>query len=91
MNSGAGTISGGSISSASENRTVIGNVSTPTGGGGGGAIEEVKPRSLRFTWSMKTTSSLAPEEMMKASRKKKQFLSFCWYQVATVGYFKPNS
>lgn len=27
--------------------------------------DEVKPRSLRFTWSMKTTSSLAPEEMMK--------------------------
>uniref|UniRef100_A0A915AGQ6 MAP/microtubule affinity-regulating kinase 3 n=1 Tax=Parascaris univalens TaxID=6257 RepID=A0A915AGQ6_PARUN len=31
--------------------------------------EEVKPRSLRFTWSMKTTSSLAPEEMMKEIRK----------------------
>jgi MAP/microtubule affinity-regulating kinase len=26
---------------------------------------DIKPRSLRFTWSMKTTSSLAPEEMMK--------------------------
>lgn len=32
---------------------------------GANAGEEVKPRSLRFTWSMKTTSSLAPEEMMK--------------------------
>ncbi|EJW88154.1 kinase associated domain 1 family protein [Wuchereria bancrofti] len=31
--------------------------------------DEVKPRSLRFTWSMKTTSSLAPEEMMKEIRK----------------------
>uniref|UniRef100_A0A0M3K1X6 MAP/microtubule affinity-regulating kinase 3 n=1 Tax=Anisakis simplex TaxID=6269 RepID=A0A0M3K1X6_ANISI len=34
-----------------------------------GAGDEVKPRSLRFTWSMKTTSSLAPEEMMKEIRK----------------------
>lgn len=30
---------------------------------------DVKPRSLRFTWSMKTTSSLAPEEMMREIRK----------------------
>lgn len=27
--------------------------------------DDIKPRSLRFTWSMKTTSSLAPDEMMK--------------------------
>jgi len=39
------------------------------GMGGGGGPEEVKPRSLRFTWSMKTTSSLAPDEMMKEIRK----------------------
>lgn len=26
---------------------------------------DVKPRSLRFTWSMKTTSSLAPDDMMR--------------------------
>lgn len=31
--------------------------------------EEVKPRSLRFTWSMKTTSSLAPDEIIKEIRK----------------------
>uniref|UniRef100_A0A0N5A9Z7 Serine/threonine-protein kinase par-1 n=1 Tax=Syphacia muris TaxID=451379 RepID=A0A0N5A9Z7_9BILA len=31
--------------------------------------EEVKPRSLRFTWSMKTTSSLAPEDIMREIRK----------------------
>lgn len=30
-----------------------------------GTIEEIKPRSLRFTWSMKTTSSLAPDDIMK--------------------------
>ena len=35
--------------------------------GGGG--EEVKPRSLRFTWSMKTTSSLAPDEIIKSEKK----------------------
>ncbi|CAD6189966.1 unnamed protein product [Caenorhabditis auriculariae] len=33
------------------------------------APEDVKPRSLRFTWSMKTTSSLAPEDMMREIRK----------------------
>jgi hypothetical protein len=30
---------------------------------------EVKPRSLRFTWSMKTTSSMDPNDMMKEIRK----------------------
>ncbi|XP_044304265.1 serine/threonine-protein kinase MARK2 isoform X11 [Varanus komodoensis] len=42
--------------------------------GGGGDKErdenrEAKPRSLRFTWSMKTTSSMEPNEMMKEIRK----------------------
>lgn len=40
-------------------------VTTTTCGGATGGSDEVKPRSLRFTWSMKTTSSLAPEEMMR--------------------------
>jgi len=31
--------------------------------------DEVKPRSLRFTWSMKTTSSLPPDAIMKEIRK----------------------
>nr|CAH7745351.1 unnamed protein product [Callosobruchus chinensis] len=40
------------------------------GGGGGGQNEEhVKPRSLRFTWSMKTTSSRDPSEIMAEIRK----------------------
>jgi len=30
---------------------------------------ESKPRSLRFTWSMKTTSSMEPGEMMKEIRR----------------------
>ncbi len=30
---------------------------------------EVKPRSLRFTWSMKTTSSMDPNDMMKEIRR----------------------
>ncbi|KAJ1372374.1 hypothetical protein KIN20_034515 [Parelaphostrongylus tenuis] len=34
-----------------------------------GRDDEIKPRSLRFTWSMKTTSSLAPDEMMREIRK----------------------
>uniref|UniRef100_A0A8C7KGJ8 MAP/microtubule affinity-regulating kinase 3 n=1 Tax=Oncorhynchus kisutch TaxID=8019 RepID=A0A8C7KGJ8_ONCKI len=37
----------------------------PLRGGGG----DNKPRSLRFTWSMKTTSSMEPNEMMKEIRK----------------------
>uniref|UniRef100_H3AX53 Serine/threonine-protein kinase MARK2 n=1 Tax=Latimeria chalumnae TaxID=7897 RepID=H3AX53_LATCH len=31
--------------------------------------KDSKPRSLRFTWSMKTTSSMEPNEMMKEIRK----------------------
>uniref|UniRef100_A0A915D8A2 non-specific serine/threonine protein kinase n=1 Tax=Ditylenchus dipsaci TaxID=166011 RepID=A0A915D8A2_9BILA len=47
-------------------------LSSGTGGGTSsttGCPEEIKPRSLRFTWSMKTTSSLAPEDIMKEIRK----------------------
>ncbi|KAL1517821.1 hypothetical protein ABEB36_001542 [Hypothenemus hampei] len=40
------------------------------GGGGTQQIDEnVKPRSLRFTWSMKTTSSRDPEEIMAEIQK----------------------
>lgn len=31
--------------------------------------DSAKPRSLRFTWSMKTTSSMEPMEMMREIRK----------------------
>lgn len=51
-------------------------------------IKEAKPRSLRFTWSMKTTSSMDPNDMMKEIRKvldanncdyeqRERFLLFC--------------
>ncbi|KAI0979108.1 hypothetical protein GJ496_010853 [Pomphorhynchus laevis] len=51
---------------------------------------EPKPRSLRFTWSMKTTSSMEPNEMIKEIRKvleingcdyeqKEKFLLLCVY------------
>uniref|UniRef100_A0A8B9KNR7 non-specific serine/threonine protein kinase n=1 Tax=Astyanax mexicanus TaxID=7994 RepID=A0A8B9KNR7_ASTMX len=33
------------------------------------SAKDTKPRSLRFTWSMKTTSSMEPNEMMKEIRK----------------------
>jgi len=41
------------------------------GVGVGGVTEsgEVKPRSLRFTWSMKTTSSRDPNEIMAEIKK----------------------
>lgn len=31
--------------------------------------KDPKPRSLRFTWSMKTTSSMDPNDMMREIRK----------------------
>ena len=34
-----------------------------------GTEEQVKPRVLRFTWSMKTTSSRDPNEIMAEIRK----------------------
>uniref|UniRef100_A0A8C9V0N8 non-specific serine/threonine protein kinase n=1 Tax=Scleropages formosus TaxID=113540 RepID=A0A8C9V0N8_SCLFO len=37
--------------------------------GGTPPPKDPKPRSLRFTWSMKTTSSMEPSEMMKEIRK----------------------
>ncbi|XP_072126079.1 MAP/microtubule affinity-regulating kinase 3a isoform X4 [Mobula birostris] len=51
-------------------------------------IKEAKPRSLRFTWSMKTTSSMDPSDMMREIRKvldanncdyeqRERFLLFC--------------
>nr|XP_056707011.1 MAP/microtubule affinity-regulating kinase 3 isoform X3 [Euleptes europaea] len=50
--------------------------------------KEGKPRSLRFTWSMKTTSSMDPNDMMREIRKvldanncdyeqRERFLLFC--------------
>ncbi|XP_049819571.1 serine/threonine-protein kinase MARK2-like isoform X5 [Aethina tumida] len=45
------------------------------GGGGGGVVggtqneDHIKPRSLRFTWSMKTTSSRDPSEIMAEIKK----------------------
>uniref|UniRef100_A0A4W5QZY6 non-specific serine/threonine protein kinase n=1 Tax=Hucho hucho TaxID=62062 RepID=A0A4W5QZY6_9TELE len=32
-------------------------------------VADTKPRSLRFTWSMKTTSSMEPHDMMREIRK----------------------
>uniref|UniRef100_A0A9J7XF23 non-specific serine/threonine protein kinase n=1 Tax=Cyprinus carpio carpio TaxID=630221 RepID=A0A9J7XF23_CYPCA len=32
-------------------------------------LDQAKPRSLRFTWNMKTTSSMEPSDMMKEIRK----------------------
>ncbi|XP_054982637.1 MAP/microtubule affinity-regulating kinase 3-like [Sorex araneus] len=50
--------------------------------------KEAKPRSLRFTWRMKTTSSMDPSDMIREIRKvldanncdyeqKEHFLFFC--------------
>ncbi|KAG7233572.1 hypothetical protein INR49_006847 [Caranx melampygus] len=53
-------------------------------------LRESKPRSLRFTWSMKTTSSMEPLDMMREIRKvldanncdyeqRERFLLLCVY------------
>uniref|UniRef100_A0A2K6ME08 non-specific serine/threonine protein kinase n=1 Tax=Rhinopithecus bieti TaxID=61621 RepID=A0A2K6ME08_RHIBE len=39
--------------------------------------KDSKPRSLRFTWSMKTTSSMDPNDMMREIRKVLDILLFC--------------
>jgi MAP/microtubule affinity-regulating kinase len=46
-----------------------GGSGTSYGGISNGVETEIKPRSLRFTWSMKTTSSMDPNDMMKEIRK----------------------
>ncbi|CAJ1086415.1 serine/threonine-protein kinase MARK2 isoform X1 [Xyrichtys novacula] len=64
--------SGGVLSSSSNNDE---NNSSPGSGGTGtppaiaSQKDSAKPRSLRFTWSMKTTSSMEPMEMMREIRK----------------------
>ena len=39
---------------------------------------EVKPRSLRFTWSMKTTSSRDPNEIMAEIKKVCLYMLKIW-------------
>lgn len=69
---------GGSMASASASyrRATDLNTTNDEDGAGtnenlaaGGAPGDTKPRSLRFTWSMKTTSSMDPADMMKEIRK----------------------
>ncbi|CAF0992093.1 unnamed protein product [Adineta steineri] len=71
---------GGSMASASSsyrrpadlntaNITTTAGITTNDNLATGSAIGDIKPRSLRFTWSMKTTSSMDPADMMKEIRK----------------------
>lgn len=64
----------GSLSLTGSSGTPAGKAAM--GGGGVGGVShavnesgEVKPRSLRFTWSMKTTSSRDPNEIMAEIKK----------------------
>ncbi|XP_063059225.1 serine/threonine-protein kinase MARK2 isoform X2 [Engraulis encrasicolus] len=71
---------GGTLGSGDENHhqrdslqrspggTMVSGVASP-GQPGLNAGPRDKPRSLRFTWNMKTTSSMEPAEMMKEIRK----------------------
>ncbi|XP_060772832.1 serine/threonine-protein kinase MARK2 isoform X6 [Neoarius graeffei] len=63
---GGGTLGSGG---GDENKDSL-SLSSPRGGTPPlSAKDNTKPRSLRFTWSMKTTSSMEPSEMMKEIRK----------------------
>ncbi|XP_078138808.1 serine/threonine-protein kinase MARK1 isoform X2 [Centroberyx gerrardi] len=80
-------------SSASTSTSLIGKITSKfvRRSGSGEPREEgrdSKPRSLRFTWSMKTTSSMEPGDMMREIRKvldanncdyeqRERFLLFC--------------
>uniref|UniRef100_A0A3P9A5P7 MAP/microtubule affinity-regulating kinase 3 n=1 Tax=Esox lucius TaxID=8010 RepID=A0A3P9A5P7_ESOLU len=57
-------------SAGDENKDSLSSTSTvPSTPTPGLTPKDNKPRSLRFTWSMKTTSSMEPNEMMKEIRK----------------------
>ncbi|CAJ0939090.1 unnamed protein product, partial [Mesorhabditis belari] len=62
----AGQAAAAQLRELRENAGLIPPASAPEASSGS---SDIKPRSLRFTWSMKTTSSLAPEEMMREIRK----------------------
>lgn len=61
ISSGSGTDATSSVQEGASPSVTAGNSTTETIGS--------KPRSLRFTWSMKTTSSMDPGDMMKEIRK----------------------
>ncbi|KAL0994109.1 hypothetical protein UPYG_G00117860 [Umbra pygmaea] len=57
-------------SAGDENKDTLSSTSTvPSPPNPGLTPKDNKPRSLRFTWSMKTTSSMEPNDMMKEIRK----------------------
>jgi MAP/microtubule affinity-regulating kinase len=67
------------LNNTSMTTSTVGNTTNDNiavGGGGGGGASDVKPRSLRFTWSMKTTSSMDPADMMKEIRKVKILIDY---------------
>ncbi|XP_017327453.1 serine/threonine-protein kinase MARK2 isoform X6 [Ictalurus punctatus] len=63
---GGGTLGSGG---GDENKDSLSSSSPRDGTPPLSAKDGTKPRSLRFTWSMKTTSSMEPSEMMKEIRK----------------------
>lgn len=76
---------GGSMASASSSYRRTGDNNNPNEGAGAittndnpatASSGDIKPRSLRFTWSMKTTSSMDPADMMKEIRKVGNVLPF---------------
>lgn len=48
---------------------VVNNNNPSNGGGMAGGSASTKPRSLRFTWNMKTTSSLHPDSIVEEIKR----------------------
>ncbi|XP_063719752.1 serine/threonine-protein kinase MARK1-like isoform X7 [Symsagittifera roscoffensis] len=87
---------GGFHAPAQGGGTIGGSMS---GGAGGRGID--KPRSLRFTWNMKTTSAMDPADMMSEIRKildnnncdyeqRERFLLLCTFQDGAGGAVSVN-
>lgn len=64
-----GSVGNDSVSGGSTGVSIGHHAGIVGGVGGVGVCGDIKPRSLRFTWSMKTTSSRDPNEIMAEIKK----------------------
>lgn len=58
-----------SSSNTSDNRITVGSNAESVNDGNSTAVGQTKPRSLRFTWTMKTTSTKDPIVMLNEIKK----------------------
>nr|CDS28812.2 serine:threonine protein kinase MARK2 [Hymenolepis microstoma] len=58
-----------SSSNTSDNRITVGSNAESVNDGNSNTVEQTKPRSLRFTWTMKTTSNKDPIDMLNEIKR----------------------